>query len=54
MTTDCNNNHFSSHAESSTPSNSSLLDLFLTAKEVEGCSPRTITYYESTLKHMDE
>lgn len=41
------------HAESSMPSNSSLLDLFLTAKEVEGCSPRTITYYESTLKHMD-
>lgn len=41
-----------SHAESSLPSNSSLLDLFLTAKEVEGCSPRTITYYESTLKHM--
>ena len=42
-----------SHAESSVPSNSSLLDLFLTAKEVEGCSPKTITYYESTLKHMD-
>ena len=41
------------HAESSMPSNSNLLDLFLTAKEVEGCSPRTITYYESTLKHMD-
>lgn len=35
------------------PSNSSLLGLFLTAKEVEGCSPRTIAYYESTLKHMD-
>lgn len=29
-----------------------LLSLFLTAKEVEGCSPRTITYYESTIKHM--
>ena len=44
-----------SHAdvESGMPSNSSLLDLFLTAKEVEGCSPRTITYYESTLRHMD-
>lgn len=42
-----------SYAESSMPSNSSLLNLFLTAKEVEGCSPRTITYYESTLKHMD-
>ena len=39
-----------SHAESSVPSNSSLLGLFLTDKEVEGCSPRTIAYYESTLK----
>ena len=29
-----------------------LLALFLTAKEVEGCSPRTIAYYESTIKHM--
>lgn len=29
-----------------------LLRLFLTAKEVEGCSPRTITYYESTILHM--
>ena len=29
-----------------------LLSLFLTAKEVEGCSPRTITYYESTIQHM--
>lgn len=42
-----------SHAESSVLNNSILLDLFLTAKEVEGCSPRTITYYKSTLKHMD-
>ena len=29
-----------------------LLPLFLTAKEVEGCSPRTIAYYESTITHM--
>lgn len=29
-----------------------LLRLFLTAKEVEGCSPKTIAYYESTLAHM--
>lgn len=29
-----------------------LLALFLTAKEVEGCSPKTIAYYESTLQHM--
>ena len=31
-----------------------LLSLFLTAKEVEGCSPRTIAYYESTIQHMVE
>lgn len=29
-----------------------LLPLFLTAKEVEGCSAKTIAYYESTLAHM--
>ena len=31
-----------------------LLTLFLTAKEVEGCSPKTIAYYESTLQHMTQ
>ena len=36
--------------ETSVPQN--LLTLFLTAKEVEGCSPKTIAYYESTLQHM--
>ena len=30
-----------------------LLELFLTAKEVEGCSPKTIAYYEATLRHMN-
>lgn len=29
-----------------------LLALFLTAKEVEGCSPKTIAYYRTTLEHM--
>lgn len=29
-----------------------LLALYLTAKEVEGCSPKTIEYYENTLRHM--
>ena len=33
---------------------SHLLNLFLVAKEVEGCSPKTITYYESTLHHMND
>ena len=36
----------------SEPEEPDLLPLFLTAKEVEGCSPRTITYYESTIQHM--
>ncbi len=31
-----------------------LLHLFLTAKEVEGCSSRTIAYYESTIQHMTD
>lgn len=31
-----------------------LLTLFLTAKEVEGCSPKTIAYYRTTLEHMTE
>jgi len=35
-------------------SSADLLKLFITAKEVEGCSARTITYYESTIQHMVE
>ena len=31
-----------------------LLPLFLTAKEVEGCSPKTLEYYESTLQRMTD
>jgi len=33
-------------------SNEDLLELFLSAKQVEGCSSRTINYYNSTLKKM--
>ena len=33
-------------------SNEDLLDLFLSAKQVEGCSSRTINYYNSTIKKM--
>lgn len=36
----------------STELDEKLLPLFLTAKEVEGCSPKTIAYYESTLMQM--
>lgn len=31
-----------------------VVDLFLNAKEVEGCSPKTIAYYENTLRRMIE
>ena len=31
-----------------------LLELFLTAKEVEGCSPKTLEYYEGTLRRMTD
>lgn len=31
-----------------------LLERFLTAKEVEGCSVRTISYYQSTIRHMSQ
>lgn len=31
-----------------------LLALFLTAKEVEGCSTKTIAYYEATLRRMNQ
>lgn len=38
--------------QQSTELDEKLLPLFLTAKEVEGCSPKTIAYYESTLMQM--
>ena len=36
------------------PAPRNLLTLFLPAKEVEGCSSKTISYYESTLRHMTD
>lgn len=33
-------------------SNETLLQAFLTAKEVEGCSPKTLQYYEDTLARV--
>ena len=32
--------------------NSKLLNLFLSAKQVEGCSKKTVTYYKSTINYM--
>lgn len=33
-------------------SNEEFLNLFLSAKRIEGCSERTITYYEMTVNHL--
>ncbi|MDH6312669.1 integrase/recombinase XerD [Parabacteroides sp. PFB2-10] len=33
-------------------SNTRLLEVFLSAKQVEGCSIKTIKYYESTIRHL--
>jgi hypothetical protein len=33
-------------------SNARLLEIFLSAKQVEGCSLKTIRYYESTIRHL--
>ena len=32
--------------------NNELLNLFLSAKKVEGCSKKTLNYYESTIERM--
>ncbi len=40
--------------ESEETDNNSYLDMFLTAKQIEGCSPRTIEYYRSTIRAMLE
>lgn len=42
------------HSESEENDNISYLDMFLTAKQIEGCSERTIEYYKSTIKTMLE
>lgn len=33
-------------------SNDEFLDMFLAAKQIEGCSERTINYYKVTVEHM--
>ncbi|MBX9033710.1 site-specific tyrosine recombinase/integron integrase [Gordonibacter massiliensis (ex Traore et al. 2017)] len=37
---------------SMTSESNDLLSAFLTAKEVEGCSPKTLVYYETTIQKM--
>ena len=34
------------------PSNTQYLEMFLTAKQIEGCSRRTIQYYRMTAEHL--
>ena len=43
-----------SYSESEKNDNISYMDMFLTAKQIEGCSERTIEYYKSTIKTMLE
>ena len=43
-----------SYSESEKNDNISYMDMFLTAKRIEGCSERTIEYYKSTIKTMLE
>ena len=40
------------HGRDDGPSNEQLLCMFLDAKRVEGCSDKTVRYYESTLKKL--
>ena len=32
--------------------NEEFLEMFLAAKQIEGCSERTIQYYKATVEHM--
>lgn len=45
---------FSENQEETQHSNNELLKLFLSAKQVEGCSERTLKYYRTTLTKMNE
>lgn len=39
-------------AEKADISNEDFLSMFLSAKRIEGCSERTIRYYEATVQHL--
>lgn len=38
--------------EKSNVANNDFLQMFLDAKKIEGCSERTIQYYQTTILHM--
>lgn len=42
----------SSHEEIDYATNDSYMEMFLTAKQIEGCSSRTIHYYKTTIEHL--
>lgn len=42
----------SSHEEIDYATNGSYMEMFLTAKQIEGCSSRTIQYYKTTIEHL--
>lgn len=46
------NLHLCSNSKNCASGKNNLLALFLTAKEVEGCSPKTLAYYESTINKL--
>ena len=43
---------FSAEEPERKPTNQEYLRLFLEAKSIEGCSPRTLQYYEVTVQHL--
>ncbi|MFQ7842167.1 MAG: phage integrase N-terminal SAM-like domain-containing protein, partial [Thomasclavelia spiroformis] len=45
---------FAENCEETEHSNDELLKLFLSAKQVEGCSERSLKYYKTTLARMNE
>lgn len=45
-------NLYQESAQKEQISNDEYLKLFLDAKKIEGCSPRTLRYYEATVKHL--
>lgn len=47
-------NAFGEEQEKMENATSDLISLFLAAKRVEGCSEKTVSYYESTIRNMTE
>jgi len=45
-------NFAENEAEKKEISNEEFLKMFLDAKQIEGCSERTINYYQTTVEHL--